>query len=105
MFWTVSLLPLERLGLVVHSLPLAYESFRLAQHRGGPETSAGFTGIVVNNFNFISIDVMRLVDRDRSGDAVPGDVHAEEFLEVAKVFDFESLILLIHVYTEWHEGS
>jgi hypothetical protein len=36
-------------------------------------------------------DVLRLVDRDRSGDAVPGNVHTEEILEVTKVFDFESL--------------
>jgi hypothetical protein len=28
------------------------------------------------------IDVLGLVDGDRSGDAVPCDVHAEEFLDI-----------------------
>jgi hypothetical protein len=44
---------LERLGLVVHGLPVAYESFRLAKQRGGGQRQKPvFTSIVVNNFRF-----------------------------------------------------
>jgi hypothetical protein len=47
----MSLLPLERLGLVVHGLPHASKSC-MAWQKGGPRDSSRFTGIGVKYFNF-----------------------------------------------------
>jgi hypothetical protein len=51
MFYTVSSLPIKRLGLVVHGLAHVYESqFGIA--RGAQRQQLVNTGTVVHNFNF-----------------------------------------------------
>jgi hypothetical protein len=52
MFWTVSSLPMERLGLVVHGLLRI--QVRLGVERGGAETTAGLYMYCCKKFHFIS---------------------------------------------------
>jgi hypothetical protein len=53
MFWTVSLLPMERLGSVVYGL-LQHMSPQITgvERGGGQRQHPVYTGIVVNNFHF-----------------------------------------------------
>jgi hypothetical protein len=50
MFWTVSSLPMERLGLVVHGLLQLLSPKIIGDERGGQRQQPVYTGIVVNNF-------------------------------------------------------
>jgi hypothetical protein len=59
MFWTVSSLPMERLGLVVYGL-LQLISPTLGVERGAQRQQPVYTGIIVNNFNFNFNIVMNL---------------------------------------------